>query len=69
MVNNKSGKISRIEINNKINWRKVTKKTIEKLHSLTCNHPKVVNSPLKIYHVHIKDHTTSEVIKTQKITY
>ena len=46
--------------------KKVQKKQIDKLHCWVFNHPRVLNSPLKIYHINIRDHGTGEVIKTKK---
>ena len=38
-----------------------------KLNSWICNNIQVVNSPLKNYHVNIKDHIAVEMVKKQKI--
>ena len=58
---------------NKISWIETDKKRlencniiIEQLNSWIYNNPWVVNSPLKNYHVNIKDNETSKVIKTQE---
>ena len=59
--------ITSIEIDNKINGRGVSKETIKILHSWICNHPQVVNHTLENEHVKIKDNTTVEVIKAQKL--
>ena len=50
--------MDRIKSNNKqgVNYKKN-----DNLHSCICNHPQVVNSPLKNDHVNIKYHTTGEV--------
>ena len=65
MMKNKFDEISWIEIDNKINGRKISKESIEKLHSWSCNHPQVVNLPQTNHHFNIKYNTTVEFIKTQ----
>ena len=46
---------------------KLKNNPFDKLHSWICNHPQVVNPPLKNNHVNIKDHITGEIIKRKKL--
>ena len=54
MIKNKLDRISRIEKNNKINGREITKEIIYNLHSWICKQPLVFDPPLTNYHVNIK---------------
>ena len=66
-MKNKFDEISWIEIDNKIIGRKISKETIEKIHSWICNIPQVVNSPLTNYYVNIKNNTTVKDNKTENL--
>ena len=59
--------ISQIETNNKINTSKITKETIDKLHSWICYHSQVINSAFSEGegHVNTKYHTIHGAIKTE----
>ena len=61
--------ISWIETYHTINGKKSYNIKMDKLHICTSIYIQVVNSPLKNYHVNIKDNTKCEFIKVQSCLF
>ena len=69
LIKYKLDEISWIKKYKKINGRKISKKTIKKLHIWIHNNPWVVKSPLTNDYVNIKDNKIDEVIKNNSYLF